>query len=125
MADTVKRVDRERRTTETVPRQGLYLAQTPQVFRRDVLLKAYANRARLGAGVTDDTQLVEAIGQTCAVVESTLANLKITCADDLRLADAVLRSRPKPSAEVPAHPFADEHAIWATTPKVKPKDLFK
>src|SRR4051794_19905775 len=44
VADTIKRVDAERIVTETIPRAGLYLAQTPQVFRRELLLRAYANR---------------------------------------------------------------------------------
>src|SRR3954453_13318652 len=56
VADTIKRVGEDRRTTETVPRSGLYLAQTPQAFRLELLLRAYANRGRLSAGVTDDTQ---------------------------------------------------------------------
>jgi 2-C-methyl-D-erythritol 4-phosphate cytidylyltransferase len=125
IADTVKRASPENLTTETVPREGLYLAQTPQVFRLDLLRKAYANRSRLGSAVTDDTQLVEAIGHSCAIVESTLMNLKITTAGDLRLAAAVLKALPKPSSEGPAHPFADENPAWAETPKIKPKDLFR
>src|SRR3954465_15875731 len=82
VADTVKRVGPDRFTTETLPRADLYLAQTPQVFRRDLLLRAYANRARLGpaATVTDDTQLVEAIGERCAVVLGSPLNIKITTA---------------------------------------------
>lgn len=124
VADTVKRVGPDKLATETVPRHDLYLAQTPQVFRRDLILRAYANRSRLGAAVTDDTQLVEAIGHPCVVVESTLMNLKITTAADLRLASAVLHALPKPKREGPAHPFADEHALWDKTPKIRPKDLF-
>jgi 2-C-methyl-D-erythritol 4-phosphate cytidylyltransferase len=124
VADTLKRVGPDGRTAETVPRQGLYLAQTPQVFRRDLLVRAYAARGRLGAAVTDDTQLVEAVGQTCAVVESTAMNLKITTSADLRLAAAVLQALPKPKREGPAHPFADERTMWDAVPKIKPKDLF-
>lgn len=112
VADTIKRTNAERQTTETVPRRDLYLAQTPQVFRRELLLQAYANRARLGADVTDDTQLVEALGHSCAVVESSALNLKITSQADLRLASAVLHALPKPKREGPIHPFADERAMW-------------
>ncbi len=125
VADTVKRVDADRFTRETVPRQELYLAQTPQVFRLDLIVRAYAGRARLGAAVTDDTQLVEAIGQRCAVVESTLMNLKITTTADLRLASAILKALDRAPREGPAHPFADDHALWEKTPKVNPKDLFR
>lgn len=125
VADTVKRVDSGKQIVETVPRDGLHLAQTPQVFKRDLIVRAYANRARLSAPVTDDSQLVEALGHPCAVVEGSFTNLKITTSADLRLAAAVLHSTPKPKHEGPAHPFADEHAMWDATPKIKPKDLFR
>jgi 2-C-methyl-D-erythritol 4-phosphate cytidylyltransferase len=124
VADTVKRAGADKFTTETLARDNLYLAQTPQVFRRELLLRAYANRSRLGAGVTDDTQLVESIGQRCAIVEGSPLNLKITTAADLRLASAVLQALPRPKPEGPAHPFADERAMWADLPKRRPSDLF-
>lgn len=124
VADTIKRADADRFTTETVPRNDLYLAQTPQVFKRELLLRAYANRARLGAAVTDDTQLVEAIGHPCAVVEGSPLNLKITTRADLLLASAVLQVLPRPKREGPAHPFVDEQSMWGKTPGPKPGDLF-
>ncbi len=124
VADTIKRVGDDRMTAETIPRAGLYLAQTPQAFRRELLMRAYANRGRLGAAATDDTQLVEAIGHRCAVVEGSPLNLKITTAADLRLASAVLQVLPRPKREGPSHPFADEQAMWGNLPKPKPKDLF-
>ncbi len=123
VADTLKRADENRFAIETVPRAGLYLAQTPQVFRRELLMRAYANRARL-ANVTDDAQLVEALGHPCALVESSPMNLKITSQTDLRLAAAVLQALPKPKREGPLHPFADERAMWDDVPKRKPSDLF-
>src|SRR5438874_3666218 len=52
VADTVKQVDASKRVTATVPRQGLWLAQTPQVFRGDWLSDAYAHRGQLGPGIT-------------------------------------------------------------------------
>ena len=76
--DTVKRSGDHAFTSETVPREDLYLAQTPQVFRRDWLEEAYANRSAQTAAVTDDTQLVEAIGRRSAVVPGSNFNLKIT-----------------------------------------------
>ena len=63
VAETIKQVDDHRFTTGTVPREHLYLAQTPQVFRRDLILSAYAQRSRVAAPITDDCQLVEAIGE--------------------------------------------------------------
>ena len=93
VADTVKRDDGRGRVVATVPREGLWLAQTPQVFRRDWLLDAYARRAALGADVTDDAQLVEAAGHAVFLVPGSGANLKITTREDLDLAEAVLRAR--------------------------------
>jgi 2-C-methyl-D-erythritol 4-phosphate cytidylyltransferase len=109
--DTVKQVDAQLRVRATLPRQGLWLAQTPQVFRRDWLVAAYGRRAELGKEITDDAQLVEAAGHPVAVVEGSPTNLKITTKSDLHLADAVLKSRPKPKAAGPAHPFAEEE-MW-------------
>ena len=92
VADTVKRDDGAGRVRETVPREGLWLAQTPQVFRRDWLLDAYARRTALGSGITDDAQLVEAAGHSVHLVRGSAFNLKITTPDDLELAEALLRA---------------------------------
>jgi 2-C-methyl-D-erythritol 4-phosphate cytidylyltransferase len=124
VTDTVKKVGPDGFTAGTLPREGLYLAQTPQVFRRDLLMRAYANRSRMGVAATDDTLLVEAIGHPCAVVEGSSMNLKITTAADLGLATAVLQALSRPKREGPSHPFADERAMWGEGPQLKPSDLF-
>jgi 2-C-methyl-D-erythritol 4-phosphate cytidylyltransferase len=90
VTDTVKRGDEIGRVAATVPRQGLWLAQTPQVFRRDWLEAANAGRARLGRAITDDAQLIEAAGHTVHLVPGSTWNLKITTQDDLALAEAIL-----------------------------------
>lgn len=111
VADTLKQVDANKQITATVSRQGLWQAQTPQVFRRDWLLEAYANRAKLGKEITDDAQLVEAAGHPVHVVESAATNIKITTKADLILAEAVLKAMPKPKPSGPIHPFAEEE-MW-------------
>jgi 2-C-methyl-D-erythritol 4-phosphate cytidylyltransferase len=111
VADTVKRVDDKGKVLGTLPRQGLWLAQTPQVFRRDWLEAAYAGRGQLKQAVTDDAQLVEAAGHPVVVVEGAPSNIKITRKSDVALADAILKSRPKPKAAGPIHPFAEEE-MW-------------
>ncbi len=114
VTDTLKRLGPGRFAAETVSRAGLVAVQTPQAFRRDLLDRAYAHRGALGdaAGVTDDAQLVEAIGVAAVVVDGSPFNLKITNAADLRLASAILQALPKPNRDGPAHPFADERAMW-------------
>lgn len=112
VSDTVKRADSQGRVEATLDRRNLWLAQTPQVFRRDWLVAAYADRARLGASVTDDAQLIEAAGHPVYLVTGSASNLKITTREDLALAEAVLKSRPKPKASRPIHPFADDEYKW-------------
>jgi 2-C-methyl-D-erythritol 4-phosphate cytidylyltransferase len=121
VVDTLKRLDAAGLAIATVPRAGLIAVQTPQAFRRDLLLRAYARRTRVAGTVTDDAQLVEALGQTCRVVDGSPLNFKITTRADLRLAAAILQALPPPQRESPAHPFADEQAMWGHVPK--PPDL--
>jgi 2-C-methyl-D-erythritol 4-phosphate cytidylyltransferase len=111
IADTLKRVTPQHKVEATMPRQGLWLAQTPQAFRKEWIRDAYAQRAKLGKDITDDAQLVEALGHPVYVVEGSPTNIKITNKADLSLADAILKSRPKPKGQGPVHPFADE-AQW-------------
>jgi 2-C-methyl-D-erythritol 4-phosphate cytidylyltransferase len=108
--DTVKQADAGK-VQKTLSRQGLWLAQTPQVFRKDWLLEAYARRKELGQQITDDAQLVEAAGHPVHLVEGASTNVKITTKQDLILAEAILKAMPKPRPSGPAHPFADEE-MW-------------
>lgn len=111
ISDTIKQVDGQNHVKATVPRQGLWLAQTPQVFRRDWLQSAYDQRAKLGKDITDDAQLLEAAGHTVHVVTGATTNIKITTKGDLFLADAILKSLPKPKVSGPIHPFGEEN-MW-------------
>ncbi len=107
VADTLKRVEAEStRVVETVPRGDLWQAQTPQVFRRDWLLDAYARRAEFAGPITDDAQLMEAAGYPVVVVPGSPANFKITTPADFALAEALLRPVP-PADPKPRHPFDD------------------
>jgi 2-C-methyl-D-erythritol 4-phosphate cytidylyltransferase len=111
VTDTVKQSGDGQKVKATLPRQGLWLAQTPQVFRRDWLLDAYANRAKLGKDITDDAQLLEAAGHPVHLVTGSAANIKITTKADLHLAEAILKAQPKPKPSGPIHPFAEEE-MW-------------
>jgi 2-C-methyl-D-erythritol 4-phosphate cytidylyltransferase len=94
LADTLKRESQDGRTVvETVPRDGLWAVQTPQVFRRDILTRALDQPHEILAGATDDASLVEGLGGTVRLVECPRENFKVTTPDDLRLADLILRSR--------------------------------
>lgn len=103
---TLKRVDAEGKIAETVSREHLWAAQTPQVFRRELLLEAFAKRN--GFVATDEAQLVERIGHPVAVVDGSPINLKITTQEDLRVAERLLDALPREKAFGSLHPFADE-----------------
>jgi 2-C-methyl-D-erythritol 4-phosphate cytidylyltransferase len=106
VAETLKRVDGKKQITATVDRESLWTAQTPQVFRRELLIEAYAKRGKDSA--TDDAQLVERLGHAVTVVPCSAMNLKITTRDDLKLAEQVLKVLPKPKPDGFNHPFAGD-----------------
>lgn len=89
VADTVKRADTEQRVAETLSREGLWLAQTPQMFRLGLLSDAL-NRF---PDVTDEAGAIEAAGLKPKLVAGEMANLKVTYPADLPLAEAILLSR--------------------------------
>lgn len=95
--------------TETVNREGLWEAQTPQVFRRELLIEAYAKRGR--EPVTDDAQLIERLGKPVTIVPCSQLNIKITTRDDLKLAEQVLKVLPKPKLDAFQNPFAGDD-LW-------------
>ncbi len=106
VAGTLKRVGDDHKIQETVSRESLWEAQTPQVFGRQLLLDAYAARGDLNP--TDEAQLVEHAGHAVHITPGSPVNLKITTKDDLRLASFALKALPKPDLKGPAHPFADD-----------------
>lgn len=89
IAGTVKRVAGHV-IQETVPREGLWEAQTPQVFRRELLIRAYCNRPA-DFHPTDEAQLVEKLGQAVSVVAADRRNIKITTPGDMTLAASILK----------------------------------
>ncbi|HEY5656149.1 MAG TPA: 2-C-methyl-D-erythritol 4-phosphate cytidylyltransferase [Myxococcota bacterium] len=90
--DTIKRV-REGRVLETPPRAECWAAQTPQVFRVELLREAHAKAEAEGRLGTDCAQLVEALGIPVEVVEGDPGNLKITLPEDLERAERALEER--------------------------------
>lgn len=89
--DTVKRADAEGRISATVPRQGLWLAQTPQMFRAGLLAQALAGS--VAEEVTDEASAIEQHGHKPRLVEGDAQNFKVTYPRDLALARAILASR--------------------------------
>lgn len=95
---TVKRVDAQLRITDTVSRSGLWLAQTPQVFRTDLLREAYAQHPAPGSA-TDEASIVQQSGHPVQVVPCSMLNIKVTTKEDMKFAELALKALPK------ANPF--------------------
>src|SRR5438874_1569627 len=87
VADTLKRADDEQRIAATEPRDGLWRAQTPQMFRHAMLLRAL----REAEHVTDEASAVEALGYKPKLVEGSTKNMKVTFPADLEIAEKMLK----------------------------------
>ncbi len=96
--DTVKQAERGL-IRATLPRDSIFLAQTPQAFRREVLADALGS----DADVTDEAELVERAGHFVRVIEGEATNIKITTVDDLPIAEAIARGQEsgEPGAALP------------------------
>jgi 2-C-methyl-D-erythritol 4-phosphate cytidylyltransferase len=88
--DTPKMCDEEGRVTQTLDRRQVWLAQTPQVFRFDLIQRAYEHVIKENLEVTDDAAAVECLGEPVEVVHSPRPNPKITTPEDLRFAEWLL-----------------------------------
>jgi 2-C-methyl-D-erythritol 4-phosphate cytidylyltransferase/2-C-methyl-D-erythritol 2,4-cyclodiphosphate synthase len=100
--DTVKRVDADGLIAETIPREAVFLAQTPQAFRRGVLDDAVA-LGRTGVQATDEAGLAERAGHAVRVVAGDAGNMKITTTGDLdkaRAREEASRARPATRAGI-------------------------
>ena len=93
--DTIKIVDAEGFVKQTPPRRDLVSVQTPQGFKREILLQAYARAEAENFLGTDDSSLVERLGAKVKVVTSGYDNIKITTPEDLSVAETLLRGETK------------------------------
>ena len=89
--NTVKIVAEDGIVKETPPRKTLWEVQTPQGFRKDILLEAYRKAEEDGFLGTDDSSLVERLGVPVKVVESDYRNIKVTTPEDMLIAEAFLQ----------------------------------
>jgi 2-C-methyl-D-erythritol 4-phosphate cytidylyltransferase/2-C-methyl-D-erythritol 2,4-cyclodiphosphate synthase len=117
--DTVKQAgeadrDGSRPIRATIPRESVFLAQTPQAFRRDVLSRAIAGGGSIEA--TDEAMLVERLGLPVHVVEGDARNIKITTPEDVAAAQAAART-PGPSMMRIGHGY-DLHTLAAGRPLI-------
>ena len=91
--DTIKITDNNNRVVHTPPRETLRSVQTPQVFAREILWKAYQHAMKEGSFGTDDASLVEQINVPVMLVQGEKENFKITYPADIRRAEEQLNNR--------------------------------
>jgi 2-C-methyl-D-erythritol 4-phosphate cytidylyltransferase len=88
--DTVKEADAAGWVKKTVAREGLWLTQTPQAFRREIIVAAYGKAAAEGFYGTDDASLVERMGIPVRMIPGVGSNIKLTTPEDLLLGDVIV-----------------------------------
>ena len=111
MTDTLRRVSDQGIGEEVVSRDRLWRIQTPQAFRRDVIMKAHEEALRRGITATDDSALVDALGIPVVICEGAETNLKVTTPEDLELMRAILASCREPPGD--SHHEASQPALRA------------
>ncbi len=90
--DTIKRVEGTA-ISETLEREELLITHTPQAFDYRLIMKAHESARRKALTVTDDSSMVEALGETVHIVESDYNNIKITTREDLIIAESIIAGR--------------------------------
>ena len=93
--DTIKETKKDNMVAATIPRQNLWLTQTPQAFKFELLKKAYKTAYDKKFYGTDDASLVERIGKKVIMIEGSYENIKITTREDILIADALMKKGSK------------------------------
>ena len=91
--DTVKEIKKDNLVAATIPRQNLWLTQTPQAFKFDLLKKAYTAAYRDKYYGTDDASLAEKIGAKVKMIDGSYENIKITTQEDIIIAEALMKKK--------------------------------
>ncbi len=102
VSDTVKRVDNEGHVVETVRREGLWRAATPQMFRIGALASALEGAQKLGREITDEASAIEGAGGHPRVVACHADNIKVTLPEDLALAELYLKQQQGKASTTPS-----------------------
>ena len=115
--DTVKRAGPDATIQQTLPRAEIFLAQTPQAFRTDVLRDALS-KGRMSADATDEAALAERAGHSVRLVEGEPRNMKITTADDLMMAERLVGSAERHSTRLRIGNGYDLHRLVVGRPLI-------
>ena len=91
--DTIKETKKDNIVAATIPRQNLWLTQTPQAFKFELLKEAYKSAYDEKFYGTDDASLVERIGKKVKMIDGSYENIKITTQEDILIADALMKKK--------------------------------
>jgi 2-C-methyl-D-erythritol 4-phosphate cytidylyltransferase len=91
--DTIKEASRHKMVRRTLDRKNLWMVQTPQTFRYEIIKEAHEKALKDDFHSTDDSALVERLGYEVVIVRGSYDNIKITTREDLRIAEAILASK--------------------------------
>jgi len=91
--DTIKTSDDNHFITGTLDRASLWLAQTPQVFRKDLIIEGYEIAQKKGVILTDDASAIQLLGKPIRLVEGSINNLKITVGEDFEIAERLINRK--------------------------------
>ncbi len=91
--DTIKTVGEDGFVMNTLDRELLWQVQTPQVFKKDLIIEAHERAKKVSLQATDDSRLVERLGEKVKVIRGSYENIKITTPEDIKIAEEILRSR--------------------------------
>jgi 2-C-methyl-D-erythritol 4-phosphate cytidylyltransferase / 2-C-methyl-D-erythritol 2,4-cyclodiphosphate synthase len=91
--DTIKETKKDNLVKSTIPRENIWLTQTPQAFRYEILKKAYQVAYAKKFYGTDDALLVERVGKKVRMIEGSYENIKITTQEDMMIADTIIKKK--------------------------------
>ena len=92
--DTLKKINGIGNIKKTIQRKNIWIAQTPQCFQYEIIIKAHENARMKGHEGTDDAFLVEQMGNPVKIITGSNKNIKITTREDLKLAEVMLQAGP-------------------------------
>ena len=107
----IRKVDKDKKISAVLDSADLWFAQTPQIFKAQLLREAYAKRAEFAEGCADDADLVAAAGTAATVIASTWRNIRVASKDDVTVAGPIIDAVPKPKLKGPMGPYAEDK-MW-------------
>ncbi len=111
LRQNIRKVDKDKKISAILDSADLWFAQTPQIFKAQILRDAYAKRAEFAKGCADDADLVAAAGTAATVLPSSWRNIRIVTSDDLTVAAPIIDAVPKPKPKGPTGPYAEDK-MW-------------